>query len=125
MLCSICSEEFESVGVDCPVCGCGLVPSSLSCDVTVLPNRRQQGPLRLVELCRPGSYPVAMMIKQTLEQNGIPVMIPGGNALSIMPHLAFSGELRVLVEECNASQAREIYDAYFAGEESIDYPTED
>jgi hypothetical protein len=125
MLCSICSEEFDAVGVDCPICGCGLVPSSLSCDVPWAPVQQQKGSLKLVELCRPGSYPVAMMIKQTLEQNGIPVMIPGGNALSIMPHLAFSGELRLMVEECNSARAREIYDAYFVGQESIDYLPEE
>ena len=120
MLCSICSEGFDPPSDVCPVCGCALVPSNLASNSSnELPSRLSLANAKgnLVELCRPGSYPLALMVKQTLEQNGIPAFIPGGNSLSIMPHLAFGGELRVLVPEQDIDAARDVYQAYFEGSE--------
>jgi hypothetical protein len=62
-----------------------------------------------------------MLIQQTLEQHGILVYVHGGNAVSLMPHLAFSGELRVLVNREQKEQAFEIYKAYFENDEGVDY----
>ncbi|MBI3653451.1 MAG: DUF2007 domain-containing protein [Acidobacteria bacterium] len=78
-------------------------------------------PSEFVELCRPKLYPVAMLIKETLEQNGIHTLIKGGNAISLLPHLAFGGELRVLVDKEQLDYARELYQAYFENQEDIDY----
>lgn len=71
---------------------------------------------QFVELCRPRSHHEAMLIKQLLEQNGIAVIIQGGHSLSLMPHLAFSGELRLKVAAGQADLARQLYRAYFEGD---------
>jgi hypothetical protein len=78
-----------------------------------------------VELCRPRLYPVAMLIKQMLEQNSVNVIIQGGHSLSVMPHLAYIGELRVLVEKEQLEFARGLYKAYFESNEEIDYMSEE
>lgn len=80
--------------------------------------------IEFVELCRPKLIPVAQLIKQTLEQNGVPTIVQGGNALSLMPHLAFGGQLRVLVDREQLEFARQLYQAYFENQEDIDYSQE-
>jgi hypothetical protein len=59
-----------------------------------------------------------MLIKQLLERTGIPVIIQGGHSLSLMPHLAFSGELRLKVAAEQAELARQLYQAYFEADPS-------
>src|SRR6185503_2668820 len=96
MLCPICAGEFEVSAPDCPSCGCNLVASTIL-DGSSRPNDAEGGS-EFVEMCRSrGGYPLAMLVKQTLEQNGVAVILQGGNFLSVMPSLAFGGELRVLV----------------------------
>ena len=97
----------------CPTCGCNLVPSSF---VPVEVEMDKNGPVEFVELCRPRAYPLAMLIKQTLEQNGVSVLVQGGHALSMLPHLAFGGELRVMVDSEQYDYALEVYRAYFESE---------
>jgi hypothetical protein len=122
-LCPICSGEFYELEALCPACGCGLVPSTLEAEgVEAIEEYRQ---IRFVELCRPKLYPLAMLIKQTLETNGVPVIVKGGNSLSVLPHLAFSGELRVLVASDQLDFARELHHAYFEGSQETDYADED
>lgn len=77
-----------------------------------------------VELCRPKLFPLALLIKETLEQNGVVTLVNGGNAISMLPHLAFGGELRVLVDRNQLDYARELYQAYFENHEDIDYQQE-
>jgi len=67
------------------------------------------------ELCRPHGYPIAMLIKQTLEQNGIRVIVQGGHAMSVLPSLNFLGETRVLVDKSQFDFALELYESYFGG----------
>ena len=81
-------------------------------------TRRQ---VQFVELCRPRLYPVAMLIKQTLETHDVSVIIQGGHSLSVMPNFAFMGEIRVLVESDQLEYARALYAAYFESDEEIDY----
>jgi len=81
--------------------------------------------LEFVELCRPQSNPEAMFIKATLEQNNIAVIIQGMHSISVMPHLAFGGQLRVLVGSEQLEYAKAIYKAYFENEEGIDYSPEE
>lgn len=98
----------------CPTCGCDLVSSS------VFPTEIKEEntePVEFVELCRPRVYPIAMLIKQTLEQNGVSVIIQGGHSLSMLPHLAFGGELRVFVDGRQYEYALAIYRAYFESDE--------
>src|ERR1051325_10962066 len=121
MLCPICAGEYQTPLPDCPGCGCGLVPSTLdertAREIDAITRRQVQ----FVELCRPRLYPVAMLIKQTLETHDVSVIIQGGHSLSVMPNFAFMGEIRVLVESDQLEYARALYAAYFESDEEIDY----
>ena len=126
MLCPICAGEFETPSGVCLSCGCVLVPSTLSEEP--LPITQTETPRReveFVELCRPQSNPEAMFIKETLEQNYVTVLIQGAHSLSLMPHLAFGGQLRVLVSRDQLEYARALYRAFFEGEEGTDYSAEE
>ncbi|HWN97830.1 MAG TPA: hypothetical protein VNS63_01010 [Blastocatellia bacterium] len=102
---------------DCPSCGCNLVASTMREDS--FSDREKGEDFEFVEMCRSRGYPVAMLIKQTLEQNGVTVILQGGHFLSVMPSLAFGGELRVLVPRHQLEYARALYEAYFeAGDET-------
>ena len=73
-----------------------------------------------VELCRPRLHPVAMLIKQMLEQNSVNVIIQGGHSLSVMPHCLH----RRAKSACGGRQfefARGLYKAYFESNEEIDW----
>jgi hypothetical protein len=126
MLCPICAGEFETQSFACLRCGCELVPSSIS-DVQSFPDEvtGSTRELEFVELCRPQSNPEAMFIKATLEQNNIAVMIQGIHSSWVMPHLAFGGQLRLLVDREQFEYASAIYKAYFESEEDIDYSPEE
>ena len=120
MLCPICAEEFLPHQGACPGCGISLIPATLEQTVVVeAPERKKNA--GFVELCRPRLHPVAMLIKQTLEQHGVSVIIQGGHSISVMPYLAFGGELRVLVAGDQVEYARELYKAYFESDEETDY----
>jgi hypothetical protein len=125
MLCPICAGEFQTMAEHCPGCGCGLVAGTFdertAAEIKAIASRE----VLYVELCRPRLHPVAMLIKQMLEQNHVSVIIQGGHSLSVMPHLAYIGELRVLVEQEQLEFARGLYKAYFESNEEIDYLGED
>jgi len=124
MLCPICAEEYLAHQSDCPGCGIGLIPMSI--EQPPVPDSKQsgRGPAEFVELCRPRLHPVAMLIKQMLEQHGVSVWIQGAHSISVMPYLAFGGQLRVLVASDQLGYARELYEAYFEGDEETDYTEE-
>jgi hypothetical protein len=124
-LCPICSTGFKPQVVVCPNCGCGLVPSTLARQTASESKLMEKGATRFVELCRPRDYPLAMLVKQMLEQNGIGVMVQGANAISVQPHLAFGGELRVMVDSQQLDFARQLYRAYFESDDEVDYIVED
>jgi hypothetical protein len=124
MLCPICAGEFEFSMPDCPSCGCNLVASTMQEDA--LSDKEAEEGFEFVEMCRSqGGYPVAMLIKQTLEQNGVTVILQGGHFMSVMPSLAVGGELRVLVPRNQLEYARAFYEAYFEGGEEGDFALED
>src|SRR5215471_13064895 len=106
MLCPICADEFQGSESRCPGCGFDLIPSTMdpftAAELEALENR----PVEYVELCRPRLYPVAMLIKQVLEQHDVHVIVQGAHSLSVLPHLALLGELRVLVESERLELAR-------------------
>jgi hypothetical protein len=118
MLCPICAGEFETQSFACLRCGCELVPRFQD-EVTSTRD------VEFVELCRPLSNPEAMFIKATLEQNNIAVIIQGIHSSWVMPHLAFGGQLRLLVDREQFEYASAIYKAYFESEEDIDYSSEE
>ncbi|HXF39714.1 MAG TPA: DUF2007 domain-containing protein [Blastocatellia bacterium] len=121
MLCPICAGEFEVDASVCPACEFKLVPSALREDAVASKETSERRGVQFVELCRPLMYPVAMLVKQTLEQNGVTVMIHGEHSLSVQPHLVFGGQLRILVPDDQLEFARELHKAYFESDEEIDY----
>ena len=125
MLCPICAGEFETQGYACSRCGCELVPSTMSEMPVFRDEVTGARDIEFVELCRPQSNPEAMFIKATLEQNDIAVIIQGMHSIAVMPHLAFGGQLRVLVGSEQLEYAKAIYKAYFENEEGIDYSAEE
>jgi hypothetical protein len=120
MLCPICAEEFEVDASVCPTCEFKLVPSALR-EAVASTETGERREVHFVELCRPLIYPVAMLVKQTLEQNGVKVMIHGEHSLSVQPHLVFGGQLRILVPNDQLEFARELYTAYFENNEETSY----
>jgi len=121
MLCPICAGEYNLPTPHCPGCGCGLVPSTLDDRTAREIDAITKKQAEFVELCRPRLFPVAMLIKQTLESHDVAVIIQGGHSLSVLPNFAFMGEIRVLVESGQLEFARALYSAYFESEEGIDY----
>jgi hypothetical protein len=121
MLCPICAGEYQTRSPHCPGCGCGLVPSTFDESTARAIESIAKKQVRFVELCRPRLYPVAMLIKQTLESHDVTVFIQGGHSLSVMPNFAFMGEIRVLVESEQIEFARALYAAYFESDQEIDY----
>jgi len=65
-----------------------------------------------------------MLIQQILEQNGVTAFVPGANAFSVMPHLAFSGEMRVMVSRDQLEYARQLYSAFFESDIDTDYDSQ-
>jgi hypothetical protein len=126
MLCPICAGEFETHTGVCMSCDCVLVPSTLSEEPFgfAQTGTEKKKDLEFVELCRPQTNPEAMFIKETLEQNNVAVMIRGMHSLSLMPYLAFGGQLRVLVARDQLEYARALYKAFFESDEGTDYVEE-
>jgi len=126
MLCPICAGEFETHSGVCLSCGCVLVPSTLNEEASgMTETAAEKKDVEFVELCRPQSNPEAMFIKETLEQNNVTVLIQGVHSLSLMPHLAFGGQLRVLVGRDQLEYAQALYKAYFESDEGTDYIEEE
>ena len=126
MLCPICAGEFETPSGICVSCGCVLVPSTLNQEPHGIAEPVAPRPeVEFVELCRPQSNPEALFIKETLEQNHVAVLIQGMHSLSLMPHLAFGGQLRVLVGRDQLEYAKAVYRAYFESEDGTDYIAEE
>ncbi|MGH9827678.1 MAG: hypothetical protein ACREDR_31035, partial [Blastocatellia bacterium] len=96
-LCPICTGEYDGGETQCPACGCNLVPGTMQATLPAEAASPQRGGEKFVELCRPGTFPIAMLIKQMLELNEVDVLVKGAHSMSVMPQLAFCGELRVLV----------------------------
>src|SRR6185503_121674 len=117
MLCPICAGEFEVDASVCPTCEFKLVPSALKEERVESHEAAAERQPQFVELCRPLMYPIAMLVRQTLEQNGVAVVMHGEHSLSVQPHLVFGGQLRVLVPSNQLDFARELYRAYFEGNE--------
>jgi hypothetical protein len=125
MLCPICAGEFQLRVALCPSCECDLVPMTLDQKAARTIESGEREAVRFVELCRPRLYPVAMLIKQMLQGNDIAVLVQGGHSLSVMPHLAFGGELRVMVDSRQLEFARSLYEAYFESKDGGEFAAEE
>ncbi len=72
-------------------------------------QRRKQGMWTVVYIAP--NKPVAEMMKELLEKEGVLVMLrPAG-----VPHVGNSGNVEVLVPECEAEDAQELLAASFGG----------
>src|SRR3954447_16699476 len=125
MLCPICADEYAGSQSHCPACGIDLFPVTMNEQTAAELDAIERRPVEYVELCRPRLYPVAMLIKQLLEQHDVCVIVQGAHSLSVMPHLALLGELRVLVESERLDLAQRIYAAYFETGEDIDFSADE
>ena len=124
-LCPICAGEFQLRIALCPTCECDLVPMTLDQKAAARAESSEREAITFVELCRPRLYPVAMLIKQMLQGNDVAVLVQGGHSLSVMPHLAFGGELRVMVDLRQLEFARSLYEAYFESEGEEEFGAEE
>lgn len=125
MLCPICAGEFQAVSESCPGCGVGLVPGTMDQQTATAIDAAARQHIEFVELCRPQLYPVAMLIKQMLEQNGVRTMLQGGHSISVLPYLAFGGGMRLLVDATQHEFAENLYRAYFETDEELDYTADE
>ena len=121
MLCPICAGEFETHAGVCLNCEFVLIPSTLNQETHGKNEAGEKREVEFVELCRPQTNPEAMFIKDTLEQNNVAVLIQGVHSLSLMPHLAFGGQLRVLVGRDQFEYAQALYKAYFESDEEAHF----
>ncbi|HKP13966.1 MAG TPA: hypothetical protein VJZ91_17725 [Blastocatellia bacterium] len=125
MLCPICADEFAGSQSHCPACGFDLFPVTMDARAAAELEAVTRRPVQYVELCRPRLFPVAMLIKQVLEQHDVRVFVQGAHSLSVMPHLAMFGELRVLVDSERLDLARHVYAAYFETGDDTEFPADE
>ena len=125
MLCPICADEFAGSQSHCPACGFDLFPVTMDEQTAAALEAASERPVEYVELCRPRLFPVAMLIKQVLEQHDVHVIVQGAHSLSVMPHLAMFGELRVLVDSDRLDLARRVYTAYFETADDAEFAAEE
>ena len=121
MLCPICAGEFETQAGTCLNCDFVLIPSTLNQETVGKSDPGAKGEVEFVELCRPLTNPEAMLIKATLEQNNVAVLIQGMHSLSLMPQLAFGGQLRVLVGRNQFAYAQALYKAFFESDDESEF----
>lgn len=111
--CPECRAEYRAEIRRCPDCDVDLVDSPPQ-----EPEANDAQGLELVELASFPNYPEAEMIQEVLESNGIRTVLRGeadpiGVASGATP-------TTLLVEQRDSARAREIYDAYFAGDGAED-----
>lgn len=112
--CPECRAEYRAEVRRCPDCDVELTDSPPQEQPAVTDS---QG-LDLVELASFPNYPEAEMIKEVLEGNGIRTVLRGeADPIGVVSGATPS---TLLVEERDSARAREIYDAYFAGEGAQD-----
>jgi len=108
--CPECRAEYRAEVQRCP-----------DCDVDLTDSPPQEPPvatdsegLELIELASFPNYSEAEMIKEVLEGNGIRTVLRGeADPIGVVSGAQPS---TLLVEERDSARAKEIYDAYFAGE---------
>lgn len=76
--------------------------------------------LKFVPLAYFASAPEAQMARELLANNGIAVLLQGANfgALEPLPMTGGFSEITLLVPEAEKVRAQELYDAFFANEDT-------
>ena len=127
MLCPVCAGEYDvpEAGL-CPRCDLDLIPITMNpATASEIESITDRHHVEFVELCRPRLFAVAMLIKDTLEQHGVTVLLQGGHLSSVLPQLAFGGEMRLMVASDQLEHAQALYQAYFERDEEGDFSPEE
>ena len=114
--CPTCRTEYGNQANICEKCKTSLVPS-LTEEI-----EEDAGGTTLVELATFSDVPEAEMIREILEQNQIPTVQRG----EVDPIGVASGAepVTLLVEERHLRRARELHDAYFAGNDVEEFQSD-
>jgi hypothetical protein len=111
MICPVCEGEYELGVTKCPDDNANLVEK--------LSHSHDSSEARFVPLHNLGSPAEAEMVNDILHQNGIRSVVKSGGADAFSPLLSASADgAMILVDERDADRAREVYSAFFGGDET-------
>jgi hypothetical protein len=112
--CPNCESEYQAGIKRCSDCGAELVETLPDVDETAIDSED-------VELVELASFPLsaeADMIRELLDTNGIRSIVRGET--DPIGAASMASPAALLVEQRDLARARELYDAFFAGEEVIE-----
>lgn len=111
MICPVCEAEYEPGFTKCPDDNANLVEK--------LSHPHDLSEARFVALHNLGSPAEAEMVNDILHQNGIRSVVKAGGADALSPLLSATADgAIILVDERDADRAREVYSAFFGGDET-------
>jgi hypothetical protein len=111
--CPNCETEYREGFERCSDCGAELVPRLAGEDVT-LP---EPDAVELTELARFPTTSEADMIRELLERNDIRTVVRGD--VDPIGATSWAAPTTLLVENRDLVRARELYETYYAGEETV------
>lgn len=111
MICPVCEAEYEPGVTKCTDDNANLVEK--------LSHPHDLSEARFVALHNLGSPAEAEMVNDILQQNGIRSVVKAGGADALSPLLSATADGAViLVDERDVDRAREVYTAFFGGDET-------
>ena len=111
MICPVCEAEYEPGVTKCPDDNANLVEK--------LSSPHDSSEARFIPMHNLGSPAEAEMVNDIFHQNGIRSMVKAGGADAFSPLLSATADGAViLVDERDADRARELYSAFFGGDET-------
>ena len=111
MICPVCEAEYEPGITQCPDDNAMLVEK--------LVNAHDSSEASLVSLHNFGSPAEAEMVNDIFQQNGIRSVVKSGGSDALSPLLSATADGAViLVDERDMDRARELYSAFFGGDET-------
>ena len=111
MICPVCEAEYEPGVTKCTDDNANLVEK--------LSHPHDLSEARFVALHNLGSPAEAEMVNDILQQNGIRSVVKAGGADALSPLLSATADGAViLVDERDVDRAREVYSAFFGGDET-------
>jgi len=111
MICPVCEAEYEPGVTKCPDDNANLVEK--------LSSPHDTSEARFVPLQNVGSPAEAEMVNDIFQQNGIRSVVKSGGSDALSPLLSATADGAViLVDERDMDRARELYSAFFGGDET-------
>lgn len=111
MICPVCEAEYEPGVTKCTDDNANLVEK--------LSHPHDLSEARFVALHNLGSPAEAEMVNDILQQNNIRSVVKAGGADALSPLLSATADGAViLVDERDVDRAREVYTAFFGGDET-------